>query len=389
MPDPSPAPEPGELDNNDKPTPASGEASRGPKDEALDAASTGRSASPEGPVEAAPVPPAEPVRPVATVPGGDEPGGDQPIDNRPDDDDGPGVTDAPAPTSGPADKAPLDASDQDQDDDDDEVDEDDGDGDGEGPARSKGGLLTREVKVDLKLVLAMVAVVALVAFAFGAYKLGQRQAGTAAPGAPGTTSTTKYKVPADFTTFTDEATGVKLSIPRNWEQRSTANLPDKSLRLIAGIPNTNDSVSVRVTAYSSEITAENLKDQKNVVDGLLGEEAITVLVNQTLTLGGLPALFYVYRFTDQATSTAGIHAHFFVYQGRKMVSMVFQALPESRYELLAGTFDLVANSLQVAPGPPPAFLEPTPASPATTAAPGAPPSESAPPTSAATPPTTG
>jgi len=269
-----------------------------------------------------------------------------------------------------------------------EPSEDDED-DGAATDRGKGGLLTREVKVDLKLVLAMVAVVALVAFAFGAYKLGQRQADTAAPGAPGSTSTTKYKVPADFTTFTDEATGVKLSIPRNWEQRSTAELPDKSLRLIAGIPNTNDSVSVRVTAYSTEITAENLSDQKNVVDGLLGEEAITVLVNQTLTLGGLPALFYVYRFTDQATSTAGIHAHFFVFQGRKMVSMVFQALPESRYALLAGTFDLVANSLQVAPGPPPAFLEPTPTSPATTAAPGAPPSEPAPPSSAATPPTTG
>ncbi len=46
-----------------------------------------------------------------------------------------------------------------------------------------------------------------------------------------------------------------------------------------------------------------------------------------------------------------------MYQGRKMVSMVFQALPEDRYKLLAGTFDAIAETLEVTPGPPPAFLE--------------------------------
>jgi len=93
-----------------------------------------------------------------------------------------------------------------------------------------------------------------------------------------------------------------------------------------------------------------------MVNGLFADEPVTILVDQTLTLRGLPALFYVYRFTDESSGRTGIHAHFFVYQGRKMVSMVFQALPEARYELLARTFDLIANSLEVATGPP-SFLE--------------------------------
>ena len=70
-----------------------------------------------------------------------------------------------------------------------------------------------------------------------------------------------------------------------------------------------------------------------------------------------------------------------------MVSLIFQALPESRYETLAPTFDKIANSLEVAPGPPPAFLEPAVTSPSTTA-PGAPaPAPGAP--APAAPPTTG
>ncbi|MEO5679510.1 MAG: hypothetical protein ABIS47_07575 [Acidimicrobiales bacterium] len=251
------------------------------------------------------------------------------------------------------------------------------------PGRS-GTLLTKQL--DIRLVAVIVVVVALAA---GAYVLGQRQGKDIVGGAQKAPGTTVFKVPKDFVPISDPETGVQLSVPNDWVRYSIKDLPDKAIRLSAGIQNSGDSVVVRVNPYSTEITEANLPDQKNVFDQLLTNENIEILVNQPMKLGGLPALFYVYRFKDQATGKAGVHAHFFVFQGRKMVSMVFQALPEDRYALLASTFDKVANSLKVAPGPLPAFLEPSTA-PATTVPGGPAPSTSAPaapPTSA--PPSTG
>ena len=254
--------------------------------------------------------------------------------------------------------------------------------DGDLEAEEHGGRPNRKkVEIDLRFLLAILVVVALAA---GAYALGQRQGNKLDQAVDGSTGTTVFKAPKEFVPLADPATGVKLSVPRDWVQYSTKDLPDKALRLSVGIPNTGDTVVVRVSSYSTEITEANLGDQKNVFDQLLGAENIQVFVNQPTKLGGLPALFYVYRFTDQATGKAGIHAHYFVFQGRKMVSLIFQALPETRYETLAPTFDTVANSLEVAPGPPPDFLQPpVPDSTPTTAAPGTP---SAP---APAPPTTG
>ncbi len=241
---------------------------------------------------------------------------------------------------------------------------------------------SKKVEIDLRFLVATLLVVALAAGAYG-FGTYQGNKGKAAVDGPNGTGTTVFKPPKEFVPLADPATGVKLSVPKDWVRYSTKDLPDKALRLSVGIPNTGDTVVVRVNPYSTEITEANLGDQKNLFDELLGGEKIQIFVNQPTKLAGLPALFYVYRFTDEATGTAGIHAHYFVFQGRKMVSLIFQALPESRYETLAPTFDMIANSLEVAPGPPPDFLQPVNpgSSPATTTAPGS--------TSAPAPPTTG
>ena len=266
--------------------------------------------------------------------------------------------------------------------------DDHGGGDGEDPQSEQdepGGRRDRKkVQIDARVLLALLVVAALAAgaYAFGTYQGNQAKA-------PGTTGTTVFQPPKEFATLTDPETGVKLSVPQNWAQYSTKELKDKAIRLIVGIPNTGDTVVVRVNSYSTEITEANLADQKNVFDQLLGAEDIEVFVNEMTKLNGMPALFYVYRFTDAATGTTGIHAHYFVFQGRKMVSLIFQALPEPRYQTLASTFDRIANSLEVAPGPPPAFLEPVIT---TTVPPGATPAPSAPapaPAPAPGPPTTG
>jgi len=241
-----------------------------------------------------------------------------------------------------------------------------------------GGLLTKQVQVEAKHIL---IVAAILAATVGAYLLGHRQ-GKQLEGAtaPRTTSSTAFKVPKDFETIGDDATGVKLSLPKDWVRYSTQGL-DPAIRIAVGVPNTSDTVVVRVNAYSREVTKDNVEDQKNVFDQLLAGEKIKLLVNQPVTVRGLPALFYVYSFTDQQSGKTGIHAHYFVFQGRKMVSMIFQALPperpEDRYKELAPVYDTIMRSLEVAPGPPPAFLEQL-GSTSTTAA-GAPTPSTAPP----------
>ena len=263
---------------------------------------------------------------------------------------------------------------------------DDGDEGGSGGSGGSGGPPEparrdrKKVELDVRFLLAIILVAALAA---GAYAFGSYQANKGTSNTPKPTSTTVFQTPKDFRTLQDPDTGVEIAVPADWTQYSTKDLADKAIRFTVGIPNTGDTVVVRVNAYSAEITDANIGDQKAVFDQLLGAEKIQIYVNEKVTLGGLPALFYVYRFVDDATSKAGIHAHYFVFQGRKMVSLIFQALPDTRYEVLAPTFDKIANSLKVAPGPPPAFLDPalntqtTAPTTATTVAPAQPP---APPT---------
>lgn len=252
------------------------------------------------------------------------------------------------------------------------VAEDDLDDDDE-PTKRRVNPITQQVRIDSRVLIALVLVVAIFA---GAYVYTHRPASndTAAdPPAGKTPPTTAFKLPKDFRTFVDPEAGIKLSFPKDWEQHSTSDLPDKALRLVAGPAGTGDSISVRVIPYASEVTAANIDDQKNVFDALFAPEKIKVFVNQKATVAGLTALFYVYEFNDEATGKAGIHAHYFVFQGKKMVSLIFQALPGDRYKLLAPVFDTIAASLKVTPADLPESFKATPATTSPTTAVATPP----------------
>lgn len=237
----------------------------------------------------------------------------------------------------------------------------------------KGNLLTRQVQITPLTILLIVAVLAI---GVGAYVLGQKQARDADPPAATGTSvppTTNFVLPKDFAPFDDPETGIKLAVPKDWVVYSTKDL-DRSYRLLVGVPNAKDNLRVRMNAYSTAVTKENITDQQAVVDSIFADEKIQILARETPVVNGMPALYYVYKFND-AQNEPGFHAHFFVFQGKKMVSLVFEAVPEARFALLAPVFDQIANSLQVTPGEPPAFLVEATNSgatgPATTAAPGA------------------
>ena len=101
----------------------------------------------------------------------------------------------------------------------------------------------KKVELDVRVLLAILVVVALAA---GAYVLGQRQGKELNQAVDRSTGTTVFKPPKEFVPLADPSTGVKLSVPRDWVQYSTRNLPDKAIRISVGIPNTGDTVVVRV-----------------------------------------------------------------------------------------------------------------------------------------------
>lgn len=266
----------------------------------------------------------------------------------------------------------------------------DSDGSDDGPDdedddAAKGGLLDKKIQLDAKTLLVVLAVMGLLAIAAGYYLLDQRQAKDAAAPKPAPTATTVFRLPTEYVPFEDKETGVTLSVPKDWRQRSTRNL-GPAARLLLEVPNTQDTVLLRVNSYSQEVTPANLGDQKAVIDALFAAEKITILEVVPGDLGGMPTLAYVYNFTDP-TGVVGIHAHYFIFQGRKAVQLIFQALPIDHYSSggLGTVWSKISESIKITPGPPPDFLEQLGAAQTGTTVPG--PATTAPPPSA--PPSTG
>jgi hypothetical protein len=251
-------------------------------------------------------------------------------------------------------------------------------------ALGRDGFLRRKFEIDGR-VLGLVLLVVVVAV--GAYYLGHR--GSKSNSASGTTATTK--APTDFTAFNDPATGTRLSFPKAWTRLPTTDSEaDIRLALSAG---GSDLVLLRVIPLQSEVTAANLGDLKAVTDAVVSGGKVQVLQQQQVEVNGLPGYYYLYTYTDAQNGQQGVHAHYFLFQGKKMNSIVFQAEPTSDFQRLATTFDQVANSFHSAPGDPPPGLAPAipttvgpGGTPATTVAPGGTPASTAAPSTA--PPTT-
>ena len=215
--------------------------------------------------------------------------------------------------------------------------------------------------VILSVLSAVVVTVAVAAFALAPAGNG---GGSAAPTTtvPGTATT----VPASqLVTFRDEVAGFSIKYPRTWEK---ADIPaDGPIRLVLLAGGLNGA-SVRVDRTEVPTTAENLANIKAVTDGIVGTNASAkVLQQREVTFNGMPGYYYLYTFTDEETGAEGAHGHYFLFKGRKMHSLVFQAIPASDFARLAAVFDQVAETFQSDPDLAPA---PTTTTPTTSAPPG-------------------
>lgn len=153
---------------------------------------------------------------------------------------------------------------------------------------------------------------------------------------------TKSK-PAGFSEFRSEQAGFGLSYPSDWAKLNSKD-PQVPLLVSQG---PQDSFLVRISELQEAVGPQQLPALKEVTDKLVTSNKTVKIVTgpNQIELGGLPGYYYFYDFTDPTTGQEGAHSHFFLFNGKTMISMVFQSLPKEHFTDSAKTFDQIANSL--------------------------------------------
>jgi hypothetical protein len=156
--------------------------------------------------------------------------------------------------------------------------------------------------------------------------------------------------PDELVDFRDDQAGFALSYPKAWV-RATA--PNPQIVLVAAehdpAKNQGGSILVRVTPLDAPVGKAQLADARKVTDVIVSSsEGVALRAEPTETeQGGLPGLYYLYTFRDPISGLTGVHSHSFLFKDKTMISIVFQALPESDFGRLAPLFDRVAGSLRI------------------------------------------
>ena len=187
---------------------------------------------------------------------------------------------------------------------------------------------------------AAIAVAVAVILAVVAWQLGR------------SVGSTKLRTPARATSaasgwvlFRDPAGAFEGSYPAGWHRLTPGNA---GVVLIATGPD-GASMLVRKAALSSPVLAANLGAARKLTEQLVrgGPDVVLLRQPQQITLGGLPGYLYLYTFANASTGQRGAHAQYFLFDGKTMITFVFQALPAASIYSLAPLFDRIAGRLRV------------------------------------------
>jgi hypothetical protein len=149
---------------------------------------------------------------------------------------------------------------------------------------------------------------------------------------------------SSLVTYTDTAKHYRISYPRGWQK--TVGTDGGLVLHLRG----RDAVSVHEFTLAAPVNTQNVSDMRAVTDAILSAPTahLTVLESQVVRIGALSGLYYLYYFP--AGAERGVHAHYFLFDGARMFTLVFQTLPATDFERLAKTFDAVAESFTVTSG---------------------------------------
>jgi len=139
-------------------------------------------------------------------------------------------------------------------------------------------------------------------------------------------------------------TGLSVRFPKTW-QRVGAPVSDVRLQADAG---GNEGLRIRVLPIETPATVDNIANYKAVTDGIAFSDPNNKLVKeQLIRLNGRLAYYYLYTYEDSPTGQQGVHAHYFIFEGHRMFTMVLQAVPADDFRRLAGVYDQIAESFTV------------------------------------------
>jgi hypothetical protein len=152
-----------------------------------------------------------------------------------------------------------------------------------------------------------------------------------------------------MTEFRDDQAGFAISYPTGWI-RPTSSDPQVALVAAEKDPAQNEggSILVRVAALEAQVGEEQLGEAQKATDAIVASaNGVELKAEPAETVqGGLPGLYYLYTFRDPVSGQRGAHSHYFLFRGRTMISVVFQALPQDDFGRLASLFDRVAGSFR-------------------------------------------
>ena len=149
------------------------------------------------------------------------------------------------------------------------------------------------------------------------------------------------------TQFRDPAGAFSISHPASWTRVASSN---PEVRLLA--QGDGSSMLVRVGDLGIEVGPENLGAARKLTDKLVRSagQAKPLRPPKRVSLGGLPGFLYLYTFADAASGQRGAHAHYFLFRGETLFTIIFQTVPAERLPELAPLFDRIGETLRTAPG---------------------------------------
>jgi len=161
---------------------------------------------------------------------------------------------------------------------------------------------------------------------------------------PTTTGSERRTPPADeLVEFRDETSGFSISYPSSWRRISS---PDVRVRLLAE----RDGVSmlVRTAPLAKAIRPQELRAARKLTDALVRSvgQVTPLRAPERVKLGGAPGYLYLYTYVDGESVQSGGHAHYFLFRGKQMVTIVFQAVPANRFAAVAPLFDRIGATLR-------------------------------------------
>jgi hypothetical protein len=136
--------------------------------------------------------------------------------------------------------------------------------------------------------------------------------------------------PPNYVRFRDAAAGFSIAYPRSWSRFAS---PDSEVELLAAAKGRATSLAVRVKTVGLSVTPQTLPIARNLTDALVRADGRVQLLAepQPLLLDGLPGYRYAYLFV-RSNGGAGGHLHYFVFKGKRIITLVLQALPAQRLE---------------------------------------------------------